>query len=107
MTVKELFEKKYREWLKRMRESDWEQIKQNASAGKKHPAEYVYMCLEITVNDVKKNGGYTSDLWKEIRDMHSNKLLASNAHRQYSGHVTTYWLTKKGFKALNADHSIC
>ena len=62
--------------------------------------KYCYMSLEITVNDIKANGGYTGELWNEIRNAHENKLLASNAHRQDARTVTKYWLTNKGYKAI-------
>lgn len=98
MTVFEMLDIKYREWLKNMNEREWEKLKEEAEYYNKHIAEVMYMHLEITEYDIKKNGGYNGELWKEIKEMHANKLLASNQHRQYHGKVDCYWLTKKGFK---------
>ena len=107
MTVNEMLYKKYLESLKTMNRAKWENIKLDAKSRGVHPAEIMYMGLEITVNDIRKNGGWTGELWKDIQRMHSSKLLASNSHRQYSGHVTAYWLTRKGWAEINADHEIC
>ena len=103
MKVAEILNEKYMEALKTMNASTWANIK----AQPMHPAQYMYMSFEITVNDIKANGGYTGELWQEISEMHKAKLLASNSHRQYSGHVTAYWLTKKGWAHINKDHAIC
>lgn len=107
MTVKEMFYQKYQNMLKRMNQVSWEDFKMQSKAQNKHMVELMYMSLEITVNDIRSNGGWTGELWQEISEMQKNKLLASNAHRQYSGHVTTYWLTPKGFKFINREHEIC
>ncbi len=93
--------------MKTMNDRTLENFEKRSECERKHMAELVYMALEITEFDIKKNGGYNSDLYKEIEEMHNNKLLASNKHRQYAGHITAYWLTKKGFKALNKNHEIC
>lgn len=101
MTVKEIFDKKYREWLKTITKASWENCKCYAAAKNMHIAEYMYMCLEITENDIKTNGGYNSDFYREICEAHKKKLLASNRHRQEHGHVDKWWFTKKGLKSLN------
>ena len=44
----------------------WENCKYYATAKNMHIAEYMYMCLEITENDIKANGGYNSDFYREI-----------------------------------------
>lgn len=103
MTVKEMLNSKYMEWLKKMNATEWENIKNQP----KHPAEYMYRCLEITVNDIRDNGGWNGELWQEIDNMHKAKLLASNKNRQHYGQVTKYWLTDKGWNAINKDHAIC
>lgn len=100
MTVKEILDKKYSDWLKNIRKREWENIQYYASANGMHPAECMYMNLEITEFDIKANGGYAGELFNEIDSMHKQKLLASNKHRQEHGHITKYWLTKKGLKQL-------
>lgn len=107
MTVYELLNQKYLDWLKRMRKHEWNDIMIRSAEQKVHPAEYMFECLEISVSDIKANGGFNGDLYNEIEAMHSEKLIASNRHRQYSGHVTKYWLTKKGFRYLNKQKGIC
>lgn len=101
MTVKEILDNKHYEWVKSMSQREWENCKAYAAAKNMLLVEYVYMCLEITENDIKANGGYGSDFYKEIRKMHEKKLLASNCHRQEHGHIDKWWLTKKGLKALD------
>ena len=59
------------------------------------------------MEDIKNNGGWNGELWAEISEMHKAKLLASNKHRMASSQVTKYWLTDKGWKAINKDHAIC
>ena len=70
-------------------------------------AKYLYMGLEITANDIKANGGWNGELYNEIEQMHKEKLLASNAHFQNPRVITKWWLTAKGFRAINTDHEIC
>lgn len=107
MTVKEILYQKYQTMLKGMNRVTWENYKLQSQREKMHIAELMYMALEITVNDIRENGGWNGELWQEISEMHKAKLLASNAHRQYHGQVTCYWLTKNGFKAINKERSIC
>lgn len=101
MTVKEMLDNKYGEWLKKINKREWENIQFYASAKGMHIAEYMYMCLEITEFDIRANGGYGGELFAEVDGMHKQKMLASNKHRQEHGHVTKYWLTKKGIKQFN------
>ena len=100
MTVKQFFENKYRDKMLNMAEREWGRIKEQCDFSGKHPAEIIYMGLEITEFDIKANGGYKGELYDDIRKMHEKNLLASNKHRQYHGKVDAWWLTKKGFKAL-------
>lgn len=102
MTVNEMLQMKYREWLKNMSEHEWEVISAKAEAAKMSIPDYMMLCLEITHNDIKQNGWYGGEFYRELDEMHKNKLVASNKHRQEHGHVTKYWLTKKGLKAFNA-----
>lgn len=95
MTVKELFSIKYRYWLKNMTSREWENIKFYAEAKNMSIPDYMLLCLEITEDDIKNYGGYKTDLYAEIKEMHSAKFLASNCHRQEHGHIDKWWLTKK------------
>lgn len=103
MTVAEMFDIKYRNFMKNVNRVTW----QNIISQKCHPAETIYKGLEITVNDIRSNGGWNGELWQEIKAMHESKLLASNQHKQFYGQVTKYWLTEKGWRYINKDHSIC
>lgn len=107
MTVLEMLDKKYMALLGSIRESDWNNIKECSAEKNWHPAKTMYMALQISEYDIKENGGYTGELYAEIKEMHRNKMLASNVHRQYYGKVTKYWLTPKGFNHLNKNHAIC
>ena len=106
-TVKEMLATKYAELQKLYNPVFWENAKYYAEAKKMPLPKYLYMGLEITVKDIKANGGYNGELWNEISQMHADKLLASNAYRQDPRVITKYWLTAKGFRAFNQDHSIC
>lgn len=101
LTVAQVLEEKYRVKLLTMSERDVKRLKETAQCTKQHPAEILYMSLEITENDIKENGGWYGPLHTELLSMHEQKLSASNKHRQERGHFDRYWLTKKGFKALD------
>ena len=107
MTVSEMFYKKYKESLKTMNRTSWENVQLQSKESGIHPAQIIYMGLEITAFDIKENGGWNGELYQEIKQLHADKQLVSNLHRQAHGQVTAYWLTKKGFRVLNKDHAIC
>lgn len=108
MTVREMYYKKYCATLKQINKAKWEMIMRQSDEKRMHPAEIMYLFyIEITVDDIRLNGGYNGELWREIKELHSKKMMASNAHRQYSGHKTAYWLTIKGFNHFNKSHEIC
>ena len=107
MTVFEILKQKYMDRLANMWPNDMKRIEEYSASVNQHPAKTMFMALEITEHDIKRNGGYTGELYAEIREMHQSKLLASNKHRQEYGHVDAYWLTQKGFNYLNKKHSIC
>ena len=107
MTIKEMLFNKYAAQLKTMNKVTWDNLMSTSKETGVHPAECMYMGLEITADDIRDNGGWTGELWEEIDRAYKAKLLASNKHRQASGQVTKYWLTKKGFKALNKNGAIC
>lgn len=106
MTVANMLKKKYEYMLKNMNRCTWENFKARAEFENKHPAELMYMAIEITENDIKDNGGYSGELYTELKSMHESKLLASNKHRHECGHVDCWWLTKKGFNELNKTENI-
>ena len=103
MTVFQLLDEKYRATMKRMNATTW----RNITSQPQHPAQTIYRGLEITAEDIRKNGGWNGELWSEVNEMHKAKLLASNKHKAASGQVTKYWLTDKGWKVINKDHAIC
>lgn len=102
MTVSECFKAKYYDWLKNMRANEWNNIKIKSEARKESIPYFMFMCLEITENDVRKEG-YNSEFYQELKQLHENKLIASNKHRQEHDHINKYWLTKKGIKALSKE----
>ena len=103
MTAKEMFEKKYREKLASIRNREREYVKEIAEFKKISPAQVMFMGLEITEHDIKANGGWGGELYNDLTQLHAQKLIASNKHRQEHGHVDRYWLTKKGYKKLFAE----
>lgn len=100
MTIKEMLQKKYTELQGMHNPVWWANAKYYAEAKKMTLEKYCFLSLEITVKDIKENGGYNGELWREIETAHANKLLASNAHRQDARTMTKYWLTNKGYKAI-------
>lgn len=100
MTIKEILQQKYEKLQGLYNPVWWNNAKYYAEAKKMTLEQYCFMSLEITVNDIKANGGYSGELWSEIKAAHENKLLASNAWRQDARTLTKYWLTKKGYKEL-------
>lgn len=100
MTVAELFNEKYRAWLKEMPYPTWRILEREAKDHNRTLPEEMYFRLEITQFDIKRQGGYKSELYANIEQLHKEKILAANIHRQEHGHVDRYWLTKKGMKKL-------
>ena len=97
MTVKEMFENKYREFMQNVTERTWAIIKEKAEYKKCNPAEIIFReYLVITENEV--NPRKNAEVYFELIEMNKNKLIASNRHRQYHGKVDAFWLTKKGYK---------
>jgi prophage tail gpP-like protein len=101
MTVKEMFESKYRETMANITEREWQRVTENAAQMGIHPAEYIITNLVITENEC--NPRKNADVYWELIKLNENKLIASNRHRQYSGKTTAFWLTKKGYKKLFAE----
>ena len=95
MTVKQMFENKYREKMANISKKEWERAIEWAAYHKKNPAEYVLRNIEITAKDFYDNGIYYDG--GELEKLHISRYIASNRHRQERGHVTCYWLTQKGY----------
>lgn len=98
MTVKEMFENKYREKMKNITEREWKRVQETA-AHLNVPVDRVILCgFEITEKEFYNNGIYYQG--GELEALHKLKCIASNRHRQEHGHITVYWLTVKGYKQL-------
>ena len=103
MTAYEMFKQKYEEWLKRITKREWETINDYATAKKMTIPDYMMLCVEVTMNDC--NPRKNAAAYWEIIKMNDDKLVASNRHRQASGQVTKFWLTKKGLKEFNKQYN--
>ena len=102
MVVKEMLESKYREKMANITEREWKRVKADAECYGISVAECIIRELEITETDIKQNGGWYGELHTNLLDLHKQKLIASNKHRQERGHVDRYWLTPNGYKKLFA-----
>jgi hypothetical protein len=100
MTVKEMFENKYRERMATITEREWKRAKEDAEYKKMPIAQFIMMCLEITENDC--NPRKNADAYWEMIEMNKNKLVASNRHKSDCRNPTRFWLTKKGYKEMFA-----
>ena len=103
MTVKEMFEKKYKEYMANISKTAWENHKFYAEAKNIPVFEHIMLCLEITDKELRENGIYYECTDCDLVQLHKSKCLASNRHRQEHGHIDRYWLTKKGYKQLFAE----
>lgn len=103
MTVKEMFENKYRERMATITEREWERAKESAALKKMPIAEFIMRCLEITEKDFYNNGIYYHG--GELEALNKQKLIASNRNKAgfERNHITVYWLTAKGYKHLFAE----
>ena len=103
MTVKEMFENKYREKMATITECEWNRAKENAECRKMHIAEYIMRCLEITEKDFYNNGIYYNG--GELETLNKQKLIASNRNKSgfKQNHITVYRKKKKGYKKLFAE----
>ncbi len=101
MTVKEIFEKKYREKMATITEREWKYANEDAEFYGMPVAEYIMRNLEITGNEC--NPRKNADAYWELIALNKSKLIASNMHRQEHGHIDRFWLTKKGYKQLFAS----
>ena len=57
MTVFQLLDEKYRATMKRMNATTW----RNITSQPQHPAQTIYRGLEITAEDIRKNGGWNGE----------------------------------------------
>lgn len=97
MTVKEMFEAKYKEHMATINHRAWENAKFYAEHKGMAVYHYIMLSLEVTETDLKRWG---VSYGGELEQLHNAKCIASNRHRQEHGHIDRYWLTKKGYKQL-------
>lgn len=99
MTVKEMFEVKYKEYMANINRRAWENAKFYAEYKKMPVHKFVMLSIEITEADLKNWGVVYCG--GELEELHKAKCIASNKHRQERHHVDRYWLTEKGYKQLS------
>lgn len=97
MTVKEMFEAKYKEYMATINRRAWENAKYYAEHKNMPVHKFVMLSIEVTAADLKKWGIFYGG---ELEGLHKAKCVASNRHRQEHGHIDRYWLTEKGYKQL-------
>ena len=98
MTVKEMFQAKYRECMANITPRVWGNAKYFAEKKQMPLHMAVMMSIEVTEYDLKRWG--VSYYGTELEQLHKAKCISSNRHRQEHGHVDRYWLTPKGYKQL-------
>ena len=101
MTVKEMFESKYREYMATINRIAWDGAKIYAERKQMPVHQVIMMGIEVTQFDLKRWG--VSYSGTELEELHKAKCIASNRHRQEHGHVDRYWLTEKGYKTIIAE----
>ena len=98
MTVKEMFEAKYKERMATIDRREWDGVVRSANHFGMPVYEVVMKSIEVTEFDLAR--------WRvvyygsELEQLHKAKCIASNRHRQEHGHIDRYWLTEKGYKQL-------
>ena len=98
MTVKEMFETKYKERMASIKPREWDGCVRYANHHGMPVYEVIMKSVEVTEFDLAR--------WRvfyfgsELEQLHKAKCIASNRHRQEHGHVDRYWLTEKGYKQL-------
>lgn len=97
MTVKAMFEAKYKEYMATINRRAWENAKFYAAHHGMPVHEYILLSIEITQGDLRRFG---VSYYGELEELHKAKCIASNRHRQEHGHIDRYWLTQKGLKKL-------
>lgn len=97
MTVKEMFETKYKEYMVTINRRAWENAKFYAEQKRIPVHKFILLTIEVTETDLKKCGIRYGG---ELERLHKEKCVASNRHRQEHGHIDRYWLTEKGYKQL-------
>jgi hypothetical protein len=100
MTVKEMFENKYRERMATITEREWKRAKEDAECRNMPVAEFIMLCLEITEKEMNANGLWYSGC--ELESLNKQKIIASNRHKSDCRNPAKFWLTKKGYKQLFA-----
>ena len=97
MTVKEMFEAKYKEYMATINRRAWENAKYYAQHKNMPVYQFILLSIEVTEADLKKWGICYGG---ELEELHKERCIASNRHRQEHGHIDRYWLTKKGYEKL-------
>ena len=101
MTVKEMFETKYKEHMATINRREWDGAVRCANRLGMPVYEVIMKSIEVTEFDLAR--------WRvcyygtELEQLHKAKCIASNRHRQEHGHVDRYWLTEKGYKTIIAE----
>ena len=103
MTVKEVFEKKYKEYMANISKKAWENHKFYAEAKNIPVFEHIMLCIEITEKELRENGFYYECTDCELVQLHKSKYLASNRHKSDCRNPSKFWLTNKGYKQLFAE----
>ena len=98
MTVKEMFETKYKEHMATINRRAWDTAVLCATDMGIPVHEYIMMTIEVTQFDLAKWRAFYHGT--ELEELHKAKCIASNRHRQEHGHIDRYWLTAKGYKQL-------
>ena len=98
MTVKEMFEAKYKEYMATINRRAWNNAVQCATEMRIPVHEFIMRSIEVTQHDLELWGVFYYGT--ELEKLHKAKCIASNRHRQEHGHVDRYWLTEKGYKQL-------
>lgn len=98
MTVREMFEAKYKECMAIINRREWDRAVRCAALMGMPVYEYMMRSIVVTQFDLAKWG--VSYYGTELEQLHKAKCIGSNRHRQEHGHVDRYWLTQKGYKQL-------
>ena len=98
MTVKEMFEAKYKEYMANINRREWGNAVRCANHYGMPVYEVIMKSIEVTEFDLAR--WRTRYYGTELEQLHKAKCIASNRHRQEHGHLDRYWLTDKGYTQL-------
>ena len=100
MTIKKMFENKYKNYMANITKKAWENHNYYADALGIPVYEHIILCLELTEKELRENGFYYEVTDCELVKLHKTKCLASNRHKSDCRNPAKFWLTKKGYKEL-------